>query len=508
MKKYILIAAFTAPLLLSAQKKDIQVKYGSSITPADLKNLLYTVAGPEMEGRGTATPGLVKAAAFIADKFKSYGLQPNSSGTYYYNYPLYKDSVTENMFELNGSSLVLNTDFTVGQGANFSFNMGYSSFVFLGPMIDTSVNLDKLNLRGRCVVISDSYYKIKENAVEAAALGGAAVTQKVGQLLTKGAATVIVVSSKLPKSQQGGRGFLRLNKYGGGINMPVYYISNDAANKLLDDSLSAYLTKMATGSLKTKNLKADIGLRYTRVQNEVPSINVAAVIEGTDKKDEWVIVTAHMDHLGKRDTVIYYGADDDGSGSCAVMKIAEAFAMAKKDGKGPRRSMLFMTVSGEEMGLLGSEAYTKRPVYPLKKATVDLNIDMIGRIDNDYLKKSDSSNYVYIIGDDKLSSDLFPITEQANKYVKLNLDRKYNDITDPNRFYYRSDHFNFADKGVPIIFYFNGVHKDYHRPTDTPDKISYELYAKRAQLVFYTAWEMANRNEMLKRDIPLPELSR
>jgi len=118
-------------------------------------------------------------------------------------------------------------------------------------------------------------------------------------------------------------------------------------------------------------------------------------------------------------------------------------------------------------------------------------------------------NYVYVIGDDKLSTDLAPITDQVNKqYVKMKFDRKYNDPNDKNRFYYRSDHYNFADKGVPVIFYFNGVHPDYHKPTDTPDKINYPLMAKRAQLVFYTAWEMANRSDMLKRDLKLPEGTR
>ena len=162
-----------------------------------------------------------------------------------------------------------------------------------------------------------------------------------------------------------------------------------------------------------------------------------------------------------------------------------------------------MTVSGEEKGLWGSEYYSNNPVYPLDKTSVDLNIDMVGRIGEEYLKDKDSTNYVYVIGDDKLSSDLTPITNMVNKNLKLKLDRKYNDLNDKNRFYYRSDHYNFAEKGVPIIFYFNGVHADYHRPTDTPDKINYKLMAKRVQLVFYTAWEMANRNDMLKRDIKL-----
>jgi Zn-dependent M28 family amino/carboxypeptidase len=227
-------------------------------------------------------------------------------------------------------------------------------------------------------------------------------------------------------------------------------------------------------------------------------------MEGTDLKDEYVFLTAHYDHLGIRnDTTIYYGADDDGSGTVSILELAEAFAKAKAEGKGPRRSIVFMTVSGEEKGLWGSEYYSNNPVYPLDKTSVDLNIDMVGRIGEEYLKDKDSTNYIYVIGDDKLSSDLAPITNQVNKNLKLKLDRKYNDLNDKNRFYYRSDHYNFAEKGVPIIFYFNGVHADYHRPTDTPDKINYKLMAKRAQLVFYTAWEMANRNDMLKRDIKL-----
>ena len=161
-----------------------------------------------------------------------------------------------------------------------------------------------------------------------------------------------------------------------------------------------------------------------------------------------------------------------------------------------------MTVSGEEKGLLGSEFYSEHPAVPMNKTSVDLNIDMVGRIDPTY--KGDSLNYIYIIGDDKLSSDLQPITDSINKrYTSLQLDRRFNDLKDPNRYYYRSDHYNFAKNGVPVIFYFNGTHADYHRATDTVDKINFDLMAKRVKLVFYTAWEMANRNEMVKRNIAL-----
>jgi len=191
-----------------------------------------------------------------------------------------------------------------------------------------------------------------------------------------------------------------------------------------------------------------------------------------------------------------------------VLELAEAFAKAKATGNGPRRSIVFMAVSGEEKGLLGSEYYTDHPLLPLDKVTANLNIDMIGRSDpkRNY---GDSLNYVYVVGDDKLSSDLRFISEATNKkYTGLELDYKYNDPDDKEHIYYRSDHYNFARYGVPIIFYFNGTHADYHKPTDTPDKINYNLLSKRAQFIFYTAWEMANRNEMLKRDLPLPELRR
>jgi Zn-dependent M28 family amino/carboxypeptidase len=242
--------------------------------------------------------------------------------------------------------------------------------------------------------------------------------------------------------------------------------------------------------------------------NVIGATNVIGYVEGTDKKDEYVFITAHYDHLGKRGDVIYYGADDDGSGTVSLMEIARAFSLAKKEGKGPRRTIVFMAVSGEEKGLWGSEYYSENPVFPLEKTTVDLNIDMIGRLDPGRTY-GDSTNYVYVVGDDKLSSDLKPISIAANdKFTKLELDYKFNDPNDKERIYFRSDHYNFARKGVPIIFYFDGIHVDYHKPTDTWEKINYDVMEKRARFVFMTAWEMANRDAMLKRDIPLPTETR
>ena len=196
-----------------------------------------------------------------------------------------------------------------------------------------------------------------------------------------------------------------------------------------------------------------------------------------------------------RNGQIYNGADDDGSGTVAVLEIAQAFKEAAEDGNGPKRSILFLHVTAEEKGLLGSRYYAENPIFPMANTIANLNIDMIGRVDEAH---KDNPNYVYLIGSDKLSTELHDISEEVNKkYANVTLDYTYNDEDDPNRFYYRSDHYNFAQYGVPIIFYFNGTHADYHRPSDTPDKINYEMLQNRTRLVFHTAWEVANREDRI-----------
>ncbi|WP_438977951.1 M28 family metallopeptidase [Polaribacter sp.] len=228
------------------------------------------------------------------------------------------------------------------------------------------------------------------------------------------------------------------------------------------------------------------------------SENVLAFIEGSEKPEEIIVISAHLDHVGVNNGEIYNGADDDGSGTVALLEIAEAFKMAADAGKGPKRSILFLHVTGEEKGLLGSKYYTQNPTFPLANTVCNLNIDMIGRID---ARHKEDPNYVYLIGSDKLSTELHTLSENINKkYMNINLDYKYNDENDPNRFYYRSDHYNFAKNNVPIIFYFNGTHVDYHQPTDTPDKINYELLENRAKLVFHTAWKIANKETRIIAD--------
>ena len=230
---------------------------------------------------------------------------------------------------------------------------------------------------------------------------------------------------------------------------------------------------------------------------EVQSENIAAYIKGSVFPNEYIVISSHLDHIGIKDGKINNGADDDGSGTVALLEIAEAFKMASEAGQGPKRSLIFLHVTGEEKGLLGSKYYTENPLYPLKETMANLNIDMIGRTDP---KREDKDpNYIYLIGADRLSQDLHDISEEVNnKYTQFKIDYKFNEENDPNRFYFRSDHYNFAKNNIPVIFYFSGTHEDYHKPGDTPDKIMYDLLAKRAKLVFYTAWELANHSTKIK----------
>lgn len=227
------------------------------------------------------------------------------------------------------------------------------------------------------------------------------------------------------------------------------------------------------------------------------SENILAFIEGSEKPEEIIVISAHYDHVGTRKGVVYNGADDDGSGTVAVMEIAKAFQSAKKAGNGPKRSILFLHVTGEEHGLFGSEYYSDNPVFPLANTVVDLNIDVIGRDDPENRGK----NYVYVIGSEMLSSELKIINVVANKKtVNLELNYKYDDPNDPDRLYYRSDHYNFAKNNIPVAFFFDGIHEDYHKPTDDVEKIDFNLLQKRAQLVFATAWEIANRKDRIVVD--------
>ena len=246
-----------------------------------------------------------------------------------------------------------------------------------------------------------------------------------------------------------------------------------------------------------ENINSPLGSKYYQIIPESyfsegikDSQNVIAFIEGSEHPDEVIIISAHSDHEGFTETEIFNGADDNGSGTAAILEMAQAFKIAASEGNRPKRSIVFLHLTGEEVGLNGSRYYTQYPVFSMKNTVANLNIDMIGRVDDSH---QDNQDYIYIIGADRLSTELHYISEEANKqFINLHLDYDLNKENDPNRYYYRSDHYNFAQKGVPVIFYFNGEHEDYHEPTDTPDKINYPLLEKRTRLIFATAWYLAN----------------
>lgn len=504
MRKLFLLVLVAPPLLLDAQtssrQRDIKTNpsaFAKTITPDDLKKNLYVVAGKDMEGRETATAGQKKAAAYIEAQFKNMGLSPGNHSDYQLPYSVYQDSLVSTSITINGKTFALDNDFSLNVAQDNNCTYRFSDIAFVGDGISDSARDDYkgVDVRGKAVLLLAGQQGGTGRA------GFAAQLARIDAAQRNGAMAVLVISTGFPRQvKTNSKGNMYLNAFQKVIRPNQFQVSENIAREIMGDDYE----KAKAGTLQARTYSANLTLSVSKATTALESSDVLGVLEGTDLKDEYVLVTAHYDHLGKRDTLVYYGADDDGSGTVGVLEIAKAFEKAKAAGKGPRRTMVFMTVSGEEKGLWGSQYYTDHPVFPLDKTTVDLNIDMIGRIDATR-KQGDSTNYVYVVGDDKISTDLKTISEATNrKYTRLELDYKFNDPKDPNRIYFRSDHFNFARKGIPIIFYYDGMlGADYHRPTDTPDKIYYDLLAKRAQLVFYTAWEMANRDDMLKRDIPL-----
>ena len=488
MKKIFVLVLALSTLNSFAQKKGKPGSYAKIITAEDLKKRLYVVAGPEMEGRQTATEGQRKAAAYIESQFKSFGLQPGNNGSYQLFYPVYQDSLAGAELQVNDQVFTLDKDFNPSLN-DIPATMRFSEVVFVGA--NATDSLKNANLTGKAVIMMGG-------APQGFGRGGPGGIY--GLLINKGVAAIISVANNYPRSASGSLGSQSVSLYKRNITPQIVTVSENVAKAILG---SDFETAKSNTSL-IKSFPANVLLDIKKVVITTQSSDVVGVLPGTDLKDEYLVVSAHYDHLGMRNGAIYYGADDDGSGTVSILQMAQAFAKAKADGKGPRRSILFLANSGEEEGLWGSDYFTSHPTIPLDKVTADLNIDMIGRTDSSR-KVGDSLNYVYVVGDDKLSTDLRKISEDANKKnLKMELDYKFNEPNDRNRIYFRSDHYNFAKHGVPIIFYYDGMlGADYHKPTDTPDKINYKLMAKRAQLVFYTAWEMANRNEMLKRDLTL-----
>ncbi len=517
---------FTIVLLFSgaavfAQPKNAE-SYAKYINVPQLQKHLAIIASDSMEGRETGTIGQRKAAAYIESNFKKMGLSASVPAKGYQQmYPLYKDTIVSTAFSLGKTTAVFGTDYLSPVNMNEKGKFKSKKMVFVGYGIEDSVYNDYagLNVKGKVVVFflgepkENGKYIMSGSNSRGSAWTFPGLSKKLALAAKKGAVGALVINpSQATFTQRNADGARKTNAYyprptdGKKINYAL--LSHEFAKKIPGFAMEAMLAKAKTNAGFAKEdyqqLKQKVRFDYKKNREVILASNVLGLIEGSDKKDEYVFITAHYDHIGMQNGIVNNGADDDGSGTVSVMQIGEAFAKAKAEGNGPRRTVVIMTVSGEEKGLWGSEYYSDNPLYPLAKTSVDLNIDMIGRIDTERMT-DDTLNYVYVVGHDKLSSDLPIINEGANnKHTQLVLDYKYDDPKDPNRIYFRSDHYNFARKGVPVLFFYDGMLKaDYHKPTDDIEKINFPLMEKRARMVFFTAWEMANRDEMLKRDIPL-----
>ncbi len=482
--------------------------YATSITAADLKEDLYIYASDEFEGRETGKPGQKKAVEFLKSHYQSLGIvSPISKDDYFQEVPLQVINTPEVSFKVNAKEFNYFDDF-ISLAASNSDVLNTNELVFVGYGVDTENCSDfkDLDVTGKVVVAKsgepkndDGTYKITgTNTSSKWSNGRQEVASKRDAAKDKGAKAFILISPDLfatysgffkRQEERGGSGRLSLK----GDNNPMHFF-------MVGDNLGNTLVEGYKNRNTPETIITNLNLKYTNKSDDMQSENVAAFIKGTEKPDEVIVISAHLDHEGVKDGNVYNGADDDGSGTVAIMEIAEAFQKAVKAGHGPKRSILFLHVTGEEKGLLGSRHYTDNdPILPLANTVANLNIDMIGRTDPK--RDSDNRNYVYLIGSDKLSTELHDISEAVNKdCCNIELDYTFNDDNDPNRFYYRSDHYNFAKNNIPVIFYFNGTHDDYHQPSDTPDKIQYDLLENRTKLVFHTAWELANRDKRIVVD--------
>lgn len=497
-----------------AQTNSASADYASQIKVSSATKHLTILASDEFEGRDTGKPGGLKAAEYIANEFRKMGLIAPVNGSYFQEVPLVETNFEIEKFEINGQNLpVGNGYYLTGSGPKTSISVKEIVFIGYGISDDKYNDLEKTDISGNVVMLINKDEPQNNNGIsyitgtKSLSDWSTSRNKRIQNILAKNPSLILAVSpdvSSMLDRFQGmfsrGRLMLKENYKADPASNIIAHITPETADLLLKDTKTTYKKLVAkinaNGRPNTFTFKANLNATYGTKVIDVFSPNVLGYLEGSDLKDELIVISAHYDHIGiGPNGEIFNGADDDASGTTAVLEIAQAFSQSKKDGKGPRRSILFLAVTGEEKGLLGSDFYTRHPVFPLRNTVTDLHIDMIGRVDPAHEGKPD---YVYLIGSDKLSSTLHEISEDVNaKHTKLDLDYKYNDPNDPERIYYRSDHYNFAKNGIPVIFYFNGVHEDYHQATDTIEKINFNQLVKRTKLVFHTAWEVANRDQRL-----------
>ena len=487
------------------------VRYANSIKASELRNHLTILASDSLEGRETGQPGIELAADYISKFLRNLGMK-TMPGTSSYLQPVaftYSKWATLEVMTNNEKYRHL-WDYLAFPDRNNSLpSLSEKEVLFLGYGIDDAKYSDYKNVdvKGKVIMINrgepinkDSISYISGQKIPSS-WSDADLVQKLNTAKEKGVKLVLIIENDIKKLLEENRrkllgNYLELgNKTLTTIeDVNHIYISSTIAKTIIgtkEKDVIKARKKMAKGKADAVKLDANLSIKLVKETTVLEGNNIVGFVEGKTKKDEIIIVSAHYDHLGKRGDEVFNGADDNGSGTSTVMELAQAVMQTTIEGNTPDRSIAFVWFCGEEKGLLGSLYYSQNPIFPLDKTVANVNIDMVGRIDDSY---KNNPNYVYVIGSDRLSSDLHRINEEVNqRYSQLTLDYTYNSEKDPNNYYYRSDHYNFAKNGVPAIFFFNGTHADYHRTTDDVEKIDFDVMASRGKHIFHVIWEIANR---------------
>ncbi len=520
MRLTLLIVAILLAFTGQAQDSLI-VKYSKTITAAELQKHLTIIASDLYQGRETGEKGLEMAGKYIVDEFQNDNLSgpvKNGSNNFYQEFELEKTttkitlSAGKEKFENYKDHAFLTSsdgvnEFEVVFAGYGIYSDKYNDYADIevkdkivafmmgepknkkGIYLTTGTNVPSVKLD---TTINGKFESVQTKAM-ASVMRGAKGFILIEENDKEAEKTINLLETYMGETQLSFPGQPKTVE-----GFPVIYMSptqiarmfgtnKKKFDKCLGDSISKGVSSAGKWNVKIK-------IETERNTEIIKTRNVLGFIEGTDKKDEILVICAHYDHEGIKKGIVYNGADDNGSGTVSLMELSEAFSKAKADGNGPRRSILFIAMTGEEKGLLGSKYYAENPIFPMTNTVSALNIDMLGRIDKEH---EQNKSYIYLIGSDYMSSELHRINEEAAKVYapEIQLDYTFNDKNHPEKLYERSDQFNFAEKGVPVIFYFSGLHADYHTPNDDVDKIDFNLLEHRLHLVFATAWELANRNE-------------
>lgn len=500
-----------------------------AITAAQIKSYLEFIASDELEGRDTPSRGLNIAAKYIASHLSRWGVQPaGADGTYFQPFPLKQTKLdpANTWAEINGQRFACGTDF---YPANYAAGTVSGPVVYVGHgWVHKKKNLNAyegLEVKDKIMISASGFPK----GIGPQDLAGKMGEDWLSSLLyaqKHGAKALIIITSFPTLANWDNtfrasveQGFVSFPRPGQpSATMPVIMASPKLLTALFQgekQSAASIVTRAYAGEAWPGfdlNASKQVSFTIAAKTEEIMTRNIVAKLEGTDPvlKNEYIAIGAHYDHVGigtpVKGDAIYNGADDDGSGTTAVMAIAEAFAKGAR----PKRSLLFVWHAGEEHGLWGSDYVTDHPPVPIQQIVTQLNLDMIGRTKaagdtNPKNRELAEPGEIFVVGSKMMSTELGELSERVNRsFLNLKFNYKYDDPNDPERIFYRSDHYNYARKGVPIIFYTDGVYEDYHQPSDSVEKIDFVQMEKVTRTVFATAWELGNLPARPRVDKPLP----